>query len=137
MKQDNTGKLAVTAQAAVHVRGHLDQSTQSIFATGTSGHGRPYDALTSGQLVAMHHPEQSCFLQQQQLPFNLPTSGASYGFIPASANNYIQQIHLPTVNYNQHRGFIEQQYIESPIINAEQQQWRNPPSYIPAPILER
>jgi hypothetical protein len=143
LKQDSTGKLAVTAQAAVHAWGRWDQPIQHVFATDTSGHGRPYDAGMSGGLVAMHQQPAS-FLQQLQ--FNLTTSSASNRFIPAVTNNYIQQIqHLPTVkrenngdrasyHHNQHRRFVEQQYSQSPTIKAEQQQGRNSPPYTAVPI---
>jgi hypothetical protein len=104
-----------------------------------------YSGAPSGGLIAMHHQQQAH--PPQQLPFNLSTCtpGASNGFIPAFATNYIQQqSYLPIVelenngdrvsyHHNQHRGFIEQ-HIQRPIIKEEQQQWRNSPPYTPTPV---
>ena len=101
-----------------------------------------YSGAPSGGLVAMHQQQQAH--PPQQFPFNLNayTTGASNGLLPAFATNYIQQrSHLPmklenngdSYHHNQHRGFIEQ-HLQMPIIKEEQQQWRNSPPYIPAPV---
>ncbi len=101
-----------------------------------------YSGAPSGGLVAMHQQQQAH--PPQQFPFNLNayTTGASNGLLPAFATNYIQQrSHLPmkvenngdSYHHNQHRGFIEQ-HLQMPIIKEEEQQWRNSPPYIPAPV---
>lgn len=145
LRQDNTGKLAVTAQA-VQARGLWDEPVQRIFAADISGHGQYYNSRMFGGLVTMQQQQQQRPSFLPQLQFNFTTSGTFNGVIPAPVNDYIPQIqHLPIVkpeNYgdrasyhqNQHEGFVEQQYHQSPVIKAEQQQWRNSPPCTPVPI---
>lgn len=92
----------------------------------------------------MQQQQRASYLPQLQ--FDFTTSRTFNGFIPASVNNYIQQIqHLPVVKTEiyedgasyyqiQPEGFVEQQYHQSPIIKAEQQQWRNSSPCTPVPV---
>jgi hypothetical protein len=120
LEQDNTGTLALTAQAPGQqawgrwAEQHPAQAIDTFFAMDISGiiqsydsratssaaltqtvmapqyHNQPYTGTASNTLAASH--EQ---IQHNPFSFNAYSAGTPNGLIPAFANNYIRQRPLP------------------------------------------